>query len=58
MRALILSLALCLLPLPALAIAPLRVPLQGVIRDNAGVPVVEEVFEVTKRFHYDLSLRS
>ncbi|MEC9072030.1 MAG: hypothetical protein VX938_06605, partial [Myxococcota bacterium] len=26
---------------------PLNLPLQGVIRDNAGVPVVEDVFQVT-----------
>ena len=28
----------------ALAVVPLRIPLQGVIRDNAGVTVVEDVF--------------
>ncbi|MEC9070758.1 MAG: fibrinogen-like YCDxxxxGGGW domain-containing protein, partial [Myxococcota bacterium] len=32
---------------PVLGAVPLKVPLQGVIRDNAGVPVVEDVFSVT-----------
>ena len=47
MRKAILALALPLFTLPALATVPLRVPLQGVIRDNAGVTVVEDVFSVT-----------
>ena len=47
MRKAILALILTLFTLPALATVPLRVPLQGVIRDNAGVTVVEDVFSVT-----------
>ena len=35
------------LPGVVTAAVPLQLPLQGVLRDNAGVPVVEDVFEVT-----------
>lgn len=34
-------------PLVATATVPLQTPIQGVLRDNAGVPVVEDIFEVT-----------
>ncbi|MEC9071441.1 MAG: hypothetical protein VX938_03640, partial [Myxococcota bacterium] len=39
--------SLVLVPLFASAAVPLQTPIQGVLRDNAGVPVVEDIFEVT-----------
>ena len=48
MRALTLMTVASALLLTGVAHAvPLNLPLQGVIRDNAGVPVVEDVFQVT-----------
>ncbi|MEC9070759.1 MAG: hypothetical protein VX938_00210, partial [Myxococcota bacterium] len=33
--------------IPAQASVPLQIPVQGLLRDNAGVPVAEDVFQVT-----------
>ncbi|MEC9071434.1 MAG: hypothetical protein VX938_03605, partial [Myxococcota bacterium] len=47
-RSTALMLGLVCLLVPAVAGAvPLEVPVQGLLRDNAGVPVVEDVFQVT-----------
>lgn len=50
----ILATALALsLALPAAAAVPLRMPMTGVMRDNAGTPVVDGTFEVTFTIYGD-----
>ena len=47
MKTFLMTCLACLLALPAAQAVPLELPVQGVIRDNAGQPVVEGIYEMT-----------
>ena len=49
-RRLLISLAILLLGAPVGAVVPVEVPLQGVLRDNAGQLVTEGAFGMCKRW--------